>query len=170
MGMLKQTGRALDIALDGEGFLAIQTPNGERYTRAGSLTLNVDGQLVTEGSHLVVGENGPITIPPGEVNISVNGIISVKDNFVARLKLVRFDDARASLLKEGNALFVASTPPIPATALRVVQNALEMPNVNTITEMASMIQTSREFDSLQRTATTLMNDLGRKIANEIGRI
>ena len=173
-GMIRHTGRTLDVALEGDGFLVVQTARGERYTRAGALKLNADSQLVTQQGDLVVGEEGPITVPQGEVLISENGDLSVDGTLAGRLKLVRFDNLKDALFKEGESLFDATgaqgRPPSRATSTRVVQNALEMSNVDTITEMAAMIQNSREFDSLQRSVTMLMNDLGRKVASEIGRI
>ncbi len=171
-GAVRQTGRALDVALAGDGFLTIQTPRGERYARAGSLTLDASGQLVTPNGDLVVGERGAITLPPGEVTIGADGNISVKGQTVDRLKLTRFNDPRAALIKEGNALFMptGSERPLAATNTTVTQGALESSNVNTITEMAAMIQNNREFETLQRSITLLMNDLGRKVAGEIGKI
>lgn len=174
MGMLRQTDRPLDIALDGDGFLVVQTPQGERYTRAGALKLNTSGQLVTQQGDLVAGEDGPITLPQGDAIIGEHGEISVGGETVGRLKLVRFDDPRTALLKQGDSLFVAIDPrgqrPTPAASTRVLQGTLEMSNVDAISETAAMIQNSREFDSLQRSITMLMNDLGRKVASEIGRI
>ncbi|MBA3441637.1 MAG: flagellar hook-basal body protein [Pyrinomonadaceae bacterium] len=171
-GSINQTNRSLDAALTGEGFFVVQTPRGERYTRAGAFTLDRSGQLVTPNGDLVVGENGPLTLPPGEATISEDGSISVGGQTAGRLRIVRFADARAALAKEGSSLFVANSGarPIEATETRVVGGALEMANVNALTEMAAMMQNSREFDSLQRSMTLMMNDLGRKVANEIGRI
>lgn len=170
-GALKETGRPLDVALDGDGFLAVQTPRGERYTRAGSLTLDSNGQLVTHDGDLVIGSGGPITLPPGEISIGEDGSISVGSQQVDQLKLVRFNNPNNALLKEGNSLFAASgnEKPQEATNLRVVQGALEGSNINTITEMAAMIQNSREFDSLEKNISTLMNDL-RRATSEIGKL
>jgi flagellar basal-body rod protein FlgF len=171
-GSIHLTGRALDVALDGDGFLVVQTPRGPRYTRAGSLTLDASGQLVTHSGDLVVGQGGPITVPPGEISIGEDGSISVKNQTVDRLKLVRFSDPRAALVKEGAALFAAADGARPAedNTTRVVQGALETSNVNAVSEMAAMIQNGREFDSLQRSITLMMNNVGRKVAEEIGRI
>jgi flagellar basal body rod protein FlgG len=170
-GELRQTGRALDVALDGDGFLVVQTGRGERYTRAGALKLNTANQLVTPRGDLIVGENGPITVPRGDLQIGQYGDVSVNGQVVGRLKTVRFDNPQSQLLKEGETLFVApEAKAAPAPATRFVQNALEMSNVNPMSEMAAMLQNSREFDSLQRSLTSLMNDLGRKVATEIGRL
>ena len=173
-GVMRETGRPLDMALDGEGFLVVQTPRGERYTRAGALSVDASGQLVTQRGELVVGDRGPITIRQGkgDLGIGADGSVSIDGKPVGKLKVVRFNDARAALTKEGDALFMATgkEPPQDANGTRVVQGVLELSNVNAVTEMATMMQNSREFDSLQRSITMMMNDIGRKIASEIGRI
>jgi len=171
-GSIRETGRSLDVALDGDGFLVVQTSRGERYTRQGSLTLDNSGQLVTQRGDLIIGDGGPITIPPGEVNIGDDGTISVKGQSAGRLKLVHFADPNAALAKEGNSFFVATGQgkPLEATGTKVVQGALEMSNTNSLTEMVAMMQNTREFESLQKSVSTLMNELGRKVANEIGRL
>jgi flagellar basal-body rod protein FlgF len=171
-GPIRETGRSLDVALDGDGFLVVQTTRGERYTRQGSLTLDNSGQLVTQRGDLVIGDGGPITLPPGEVNIGDDGTISAGGKAVGRLKLVHFANANAALAKEGNSLFVATGAEKPGEApgTKVAQGSLEMSNVNSLTEMVAMMQNTREFESLQRSVSTMMNDLGRKIAGEIGKI
>ncbi len=160
------------MALSGDAFLVVQTPRGERYTRAGAFTLDSAGQLVTQNGDLVVADGGPLTLPPGEPSIGEDGAVSVNNQTVGRLKLVRFNDPRTALLKEGSSLFVASGSERPqeATGATVIRGALEMSNVNAVSEMVAMMQNSREFDSLQRSITLLMNDLGRKVSSEIGRI
>ena len=171
-GSIRESGRSLDVALEGDGFLVVQTARGQRYTRQGSLTLDNAGQLVTQTGDLVIGDSGPITVPPGEVNIGDDGTISANGQVAGRLKLVRFADANADLIKEGNSLFVSLRPDhaTEATDTRVVQGALEMSNVSSLTEMVAMMQNSREFESLQRSVSTLMNDLGRKVATEVGKL
>ncbi|MFN7927445.1 MAG: flagellar basal-body rod protein FlgF [Blastocatellia bacterium] len=173
-GSLRETGRPLDVALDGQGFLVVQTPRGERYTRAGAFTLNADGQLVTQQGDLVVGESGPIAIPRGKntIGIGTDGSVSADGQTIGKLRVVRFNDTRAALTKEGDSLFALTDKEQPQNAFgtRVVQGALEMSNVNVVSEMAQMMHNSREFDSLQRSVTLMMSDVGRKVANELGRL
>lgn len=169
-GSVRDTGRSLDVALDGNGFLAVQTPRGERYTRAGSLTLDANGQLVTQSGELVIGQGGAITLPPGEVTIGEDGSVSVKGQIAGRLKIVRFNDPRTALVKEGGTLFAPTGTERPRedTQTRITQGALEMSNVNAIGEMAAMMQNSREFDSLERAITMIMSSRGP--AADIGKI
>lgn len=169
-GTARQTGRSLDVALEGDGFLVVQTPRGERYTRDGSLTLDANGQLVNARGDLIVGEGGPITIRPGEVSISDDGRISVGGQEQGRLKLVRFDKPNLALSKETDSLFLANSgaQPQDAPQTRIHQGMLEGSNVNPVGEMALMLQNNREFESLQRSVTQLMSM--HKIATEIGKI
>jgi flagellar basal-body rod protein FlgF len=172
-GSIQQTGRNLDVAIDGDAFLQIQTPRGPRFTRAGNLTLNNAGQLVTKNGDLVVGDNGGITVPPdGELSIGEDGSLASGGQQFDKLKLVKFNNPASALLKEGDALFMASGTEQPQenTSSKVVQGSLENSNINSISEMVAMINNNREFESLQKSLTLLMNDMGRKISGEIGKI
>ena len=166
-GVFRQTGRSLDVALVGEGFLVVQTTRGQRYTRAGNLTRNRDGQLVTQDGSLVVGEAGPITLPAGDVTIGEDGSISGQGKTVGRLKVVRFSHPGTELVREGGMLFATAEGLAPQedhqTQLR--QGVLEMSNVDPMREMVTLIQLQREFESLQRS-------LKLKLAgeDEIGKI
>lgn len=169
-GITKETGRPLDLALSGEGMFVIQTSQGERYSRAGNLQVNNIGQLITASGDLVVGEKGPITLPRADVSISENGTISSGGQEIDKLKIVHFDNPTEVLYKEGQNLFAATQTPKPDNLTRVVQSSLEMSNVDSLNEMAAMLHNSREFDSLQKSITVMMNDIGRKVSNELGRI
>lgn len=172
-GNINQTGRSLDVAIEGDAFLQVQTERGVRYTRAGNLTLDAGGQLVTKNGDLVVGSQGAITVPPGgELSIGEDGSLAVGGQTFEQLKLVRFNNPAAALQKEGDSLFMetGSEPPLEAANSRIHQGALEGSNINSIQEMVSMINNNREFESIQKSVSLLMNDLGRKIAGEIGKI
>lgn len=172
-GSIQQTGRSLDIAIEGDAFFQVQTPNGVRFTRAGNLTLNNVGQLVTQKGDLVVGDKGPITVPrTGDMSIDPQGkLISGGKQFDA-IQLVRFNNPAAALTKEGDSMFAANGGEAPQqnVSAKVVQGSLEGSNTNSIGELAAMISNNREFESLQKSLTLLMNDVGRKISGEIGRI
>ena len=173
MGMLRETGRPLDVALGDEGFFAVQTTRGERYTRAGALTVDAAGQLVTQRGEIVVGQSGPITVKADTVTIGEDGSVSSEGQIVDQLKIVRFQNPTEDLKKEGDSLFALTDDKIKpqvANNVRVLSGVIEMSNVNSVTEMAVMIQNSREFDSLQRSITLMMNDLGRKVSSEIGKL
>ena len=171
-GSIRDTSRSLDVSLDGDGFLVVQTARGERYTRQGSFTLDNAGQLVTQGGDVIVGDGGPITVPPGEVSIGEDGTVSANGKVAGRLKLVHFADPNQALAKEGGALFAATgrQRATEATGTRVVQGTLEMSNVNSLTEMVAMMQNTREFESLQKAVAMMMNDIGKTVSNELGKL
>jgi flagellar basal-body rod protein FlgF len=171
-GSIRQTGNPLDVALNGEGFLVVQTPAGERYTRAGSLKIDAAGQLTTNRGDLVVGKGGPITVPKGNISIGDDGSISVGEQVVGQLKVVSFESPAKVLRKEGDSLFMAAegVQPKEDTSTTVIQGSLEGSNVNVMGEMAQMMKTTHQFESLQKSITLMMNDLGRKVSQEIGRL
>jgi flagellar basal-body rod protein FlgF len=171
-GSIQQTGRSLDVAIDGDAFIQIQTPRGVRYTRAGNLTVNSNGQLTTKNNNLVVGESGPITLSKeSQLSIAEDGSLSTDGAVTDKLKLVRFNNPASALSKEGDSLFMLTGTEQPQANVnsKVVQGSLENSNINSVSEMVSMINNNREFESLEKSVTLLMNDIGRKISGEIGK-
>jgi flagellar basal-body rod protein FlgF len=156
-GAVQQTGSPLDVAVDGKGWLVVQTPRGQRYTRSGSLSINATGTLVTSEGDAVQGNGGAIQFQTGDHNITISGsgIITAQDssgNSAPRgqLQLVTFDQPQA-LQKDGGSTFVApngvNANPAPA-GTRVVQGQIEKSNVNAVTEMARMIQITRSYSDI----------------------
>jgi len=171
-GTLRETGSPLDVSIRGDAFIKIQTERGTRYTRAGSFTTDASGQLMTKNGDLVVGDKGPITLPRDTpVTIGADGTISAIGEKIDKLSITRFDKPIEALRKEGDALFIATgvEEPKDAPDSSVLQGTLESSNVSAMKEMVSMINNTREFESLQRSITLMMNDIGRKISSEIGR-
>jgi flagellar basal-body rod protein FlgG len=128
---------------------------------------------VTKNGSLAVGETGPITISEkGAFAIGEDGSLSVGGQVMDKLKLVRFNNPANALIKDGDSLFMESgaEKPQPDVNSKVVQGCLENSNVNSISEMVAMINNNREFESLEKSVSLLMNDLGRKISGEIGKI
>jgi len=158
-GALRQTGNPLDVSIDGDAFLVVQTPRGERYTRNGALQINATGQLVTTSGDAVLGDGGPIQFQPTDSNVSINpdGTITVReggnaasDSQRGRLRLVRFDQVQ-TLLKDSSSTFRApqGTVPQPAdTSVRVVQGSIEASNVRPVVEMARMIELTRSYTAI----------------------
>ena len=111
-GPIAHTGNPLDVAIDGNGFLVVQTPRGERYTRNGAMQINATGQLVTSEGDPVLGDSGPITFQPNDhqVSISRDGTISVRegtsnaDSARGKLRLVTFANLQ-HLQKDGGSTF-----------------------------------------------------------------
>jgi flagellar basal-body rod protein FlgF len=172
-GTTRETGRALDVSIEGDAFLQIQTPRGVRFTRAGNLTVDSAGQLVTKTGDMVVGQRGPITIPKdSQLSIGEDGNLSANGETFDKIKLARFENPTTALQKEGDALFMLTGEEQPQenTKSRVVQGTLESSNINSVTEMVAMISNNREFESLQRSLSLIMNDVGRKISSDLGSI
>jgi flagellar basal-body rod protein FlgF len=157
-GAVERTGNPLDVAIDGKGYLVVQTPQGQRYTRNGALTINATGQLVTSEGDQVLGTGGPITFQntDHDVTISPNGIITVRDGAGTadaprgQLQIVGFDKPQL-LRKDGNSTFMApadvNAGPAPQ-GTRVVQGAVEKSNVRAIVEMARMIEITRNYSDI----------------------
>ena len=156
-GPSEQTKNPLDVAIDGGGFLVVQTPAGERYTRDGGLTINNQGQLVTTAGNPVLGNSGPIVFQPTDhdVSIAADGNITVLeginriDSVRGKLRVVSFANAQ-SLLKDGSNLYSAGTGAAaqPDTTSKVKQGFVEKSNVNSVTEMASMIDVTRTYTQI----------------------
>ena len=147
-GALVQTGNPLDVALQGEGFLAIETAAGERYTKSGSLAIDATGTLVDLNGNPVLGNGGPIQFAAGETDIMIgeDGSISSSAGQKGQLRIVEFADPQATT-REGSNLW-AGTNPIEATATRVLQGSIEKSNVNGVGEMTEMIRVQRAYESV----------------------
>lgn len=155
-GTIETTGNELDLAVNGEGFIAVQAPDGsEAYTRAGDLKLSVGGQLMTGTGHPVLGNGGPIALPQSEtILIGNDGTISIRPigqdpttlAQVDRIKLVA--PSFADLFKGEDGLFHlrdgGSAP--PDAAVTVTRGALERSNVNLVGEMIAMIEHARQYE------------------------
>jgi flagellar basal-body rod protein FlgF len=156
-GPVEQTGNPLDVAINGDAFLAVQTPRGERYTRNGALQINANGELVTSEGHRVLGEAGPIVLQNGDrdVSISADGTVSVRegknttDSARGKLRLVGFAEPQR-LLKDGTSTFMppAGVAPQPAANVRIAQGAIEKSNVRSVLEMTRMIEVTRSYTQI----------------------
>ena len=156
-GPTEQTKNPLDVAIDGNAFLVVQTAAGERYTRDGGLQINSTGQLVTASGDPVLGTSGPIVFQPTdkEISISADGGISVLegtnriDSVRGKLRLVSFAQAQR-LLKEGSNLYSAGegAAPLPDATARVKQGYIEKSNVNSVAEMSRMIEVTRTYTQI----------------------
>jgi flagellar basal-body rod protein FlgF len=147
-GSINLTGNPLDVALNGEGFLTVQTPAGERYTRSGALQINDQGILVNFDGYPVLGEGGEIRFDEADTDIAIsaNGTITTAAGGKGRLRVVEFASPQ-ELQREGDNLYSGGTP-VPAVATRVTQGAIERSNVSGVGQMTEMIRVSRAYESL----------------------
>lgn len=151
-GAVQQTGNPLDLAVDGEGYFVVQTPQGERYTRAGALTIDPRGRIVTLAGEPVLGKDGPLQVPlnEGEVNVSADGFMSTKRSVFGQLRLVRF--ARPELLQPaGDALLRSDQPPVESSGkVHIVSGAIERSNVQTTREISRLAEITRSYEMVAR--------------------
>ena len=169
-GSLLATGRDLDIALSGSGYLTVQTPRGLRYTRDGGLAIGRQDFLTTRDGYVLLGENGPIQLGQGKVRIDEQGSVYLDGNLMDRLKLVTFNDPRA-LQREGAALMVPVSDKMKAVPaqLQVRQGYLEQSNVNAIAAVVGMVGILRHFEAIQKSVNLLMNEVNAKAIDRLGR-
>jgi flagellar basal-body rod protein FlgF len=169
-GDMIATGNPLDVAINGKGWLAVETPDGERYTRNGHLKVDSEGRLTTADGNPVLGLGGAIVLAPEETDLTIatDGTISTRDGEKARLRIVSFDDEQR-MSKAGNTLFATDEQPKPATNPRVAQGMIEQSNVHSVAEVARMIEVSRSYIS---TAKLLdgTNDLRQRAIEQLGRL
>jgi flagellar basal body rod protein FlgG len=158
------------LALDGPGFLAIDTPRGVRFSRGGALTTTSDGMLTTQSGLPVLGKRGRIFLDrrQGDPTVAENGDLFVGGTLVDRLQLVEFD-RRALIRRDPEALFEATPGAMPrdAVSTEVRQHQLEDSNASGIRGMVSLIQVSRSFELLTRTIETY-RAIDQRTAREVG--
>ncbi len=150
-GALTNTGGPLDLAIEGDGFFLVDTPAGERLTRAGHFQRNAEGEMVTPDGHRLLDAGGaPIFLPAdaGPVGVARDGTISAGGEPLAQLGLVRPEDP-AQISREGGNLLRAAGEILPADDAVLHQGFLEESNVNPITEMARMVAVQRAYEAGQ---------------------
>ena len=188
-GQLSMTNNPLDLGLRGPGFFEVLSPNGIRYTRAGSFSISGDGFLVNANGHPVLAkldltqiqgnestQENPLPKPderkikltPGKISINFQGEIFSNENKIGQLSIVEFNDIHA-LKKEGNSLFINPdknniNPEISHTIIN--QGFVEGSNVNAIQEMSALIKANRQFETIQRAIKAYDSVVGNGI-NEI---
>ena len=157
-GALRATGNDLDLAIQGNGFFAVQTPDGVRYTRVGRLQLDANGTLVTNQGYPVLASGGAVTIDPddGPVNIAEDGSVSTdraiggqQQVIAGKLDLVDFADRGKLTPAQDNLFDPNGQQPTPATG-KIAQGMLEESNVQPIIEMTSLIEVTRNYQAMQR--------------------
>jgi flagellar basal-body rod protein FlgF len=170
-GALKQTGNPLDVAIVGPGFFAVDTPDGEQYTRKGSFVIDADGTLTTPDGNAVLGEGGPINVEGSQIIIDESGNITADGSVAGRLKLVTFDQPQL-LEKTGDALFTSKDPDNPPQSgedISLSQGYLELSNVNAVRTMTQLIETTRIFESYQKVITA-MDQADARAVNDVGKL
>lgn len=167
-GAVRSTGNGLDVALPAASFLAVDTPRGERYTRAGSLSVAADGTLTVASQPIVAESGGPIRIPAdSQPTIDEEGRVLANGEEVGRLRIVRFD-APERLTTEGGTLLATSEgsgQPTPSTD-KLLPGHLEDSNASPVGAMTELVQATRYFEAFER-AISAFYDADRKAASQV---
>jgi flagellar basal-body rod protein FlgG len=175
-GALQATGNMLDVALEGEGFFEVLTPQGVRLTRDGAFKVDSEGRLVTKQGYPVlqagVGQNAEqrlIQVPDRNVTVSYSGEVYSGGNLVAPLSVVTVNE-RDALQKVGASQYTLKSNYAQALqapdSIQVRQGFLEKSNVNIVDEMTNMISATRAFESTQK-AIRAFDQMDNKLVNEV---
>jgi flagellar basal body rod protein FlgG len=169
-GSFKETGSQLDLAIQGEGFLVIDTPQGERLARTGSFGRDEAGLLVNAAGQHVLGETGPIPINGTNVSIDHTGLVTVDGKAVDRLRMERMPP-NVRLQHDAGTLFIpdAGRQAIPPADRTLKQGFLEESNVSTVGSMVDMIDVQRNYAAVQKVMITLDSIRGM-ISNDLARL
>lgn len=147
-GTLTQTNGSFDFAIEGEGFFLIETPNGDRLTRAGNFAPNTDGDLVTMDGFRVLDPGGSPVFVPGsvdKVNVASDGTISANGQMLGQIGLFLPTDP-IDMVREGGVMFRTESGTEPTENAQILQGFLEGSNVNPISQLARMIEIQRSYE------------------------
>jgi flagellar basal-body rod protein FlgF/flagellar basal-body rod protein FlgG len=168
-GAIRRTGNALDAAVEGPGFFAVQTTNGVRYTRDGSFHLSSSGQLVTDAGEPVLDQQlKPILLPPGEPTIGSDGAISIAGGTAATIGLWEFSSG-AQLKAEGVNRYaaVAGAAPTAAKNSTLLGGALEGSNEDVVTGTMNLVLMQRQTEMMQKALGLFHNEMDKSAAETL---
>jgi flagellar basal-body rod protein FlgF len=171
-GALQQTGNPLDLAIEGQGFFAVQTAHGLRYSRDGGFHRSPAGMLVTQaGEPVLSSASQPIPIPPGEVSVGANGVISVAGGAVATVGVFTFPSG-ADLVPEGANRYVAPSGINAAIAAgaEVHQGAIESANEDVVQGTLDLMMMQRQAEMMQKALTVFHTDFNKFAVEDLPKV
>jgi len=171
-GAIEQTGNPLDLAIEGQGFFAVQTPNGMRYTRDGSFHRAPSGQLVAkDGEPVLTAASQPILIPPGEVTVGADGSVSVAGGVVAAVGIFTFP-AGTELTPEGANRYVApqGVTAVAAKDASVHQGAIEAANQDVVQGSLDLVVMQRQAEMMQRALTVFHTEFNKFATEDLPKV
>jgi len=171
-GALQQTGNPLDLALRGPGFFVLQGANGPRYTRDGSFHRSQRGILVTDAEEPVLSTTGQVlALPPGEVSVGGNGVVSVDGGAVGTLGIVTFS-LDTTLTPEGANRYVApeGAKPLPSPGATVHQGAIEASNQDVVQGTMQLTLMQRQAEMMQKALALFHTDLNKFASEDLPRV
>ena len=169
-GKLEYTGNSLEIAIDGEGFFTIQTDEGMRYTRNGQFQLSNNGEIITASGGKLLGELGPLEIPPGSsvIKIDTNGTVKADGGKIGDLLITNFKDL-SLVVPTGLGLFKAPLMAIQDDGdvnYKIAQGYKESSNVNVAMEMVNMIANMRSYEATNKIIKSLSDTMEQLISSQ----
>ncbi len=170
-GSLELTDQPLDFAVSGDGFFRLETPDGVRYTRDGRFQRDMDGRLVTADGYPVLGVDGPLTLPQGQITVTPHGEVFVGESLVGQFSLARFDSPE-NLVKDGQTTFTsrgAEPQLLNSEEIQIYQGYLEGSNVDTTQAVTEMMSVLRAYQASQR-LVQFQDHINEQTVNELGRI
>lgn len=171
-GALQQTGNPLDLAIEGQGFFAIQTVNGVRYTRDGGFHRSQTGALVTEAGEPVLSASGKtIELPPGEPSVGADGALSIAGGVVAAVGLFTFPQG-TQLTPEGANRYVVpqAVKPMAAKDASVHQGAIEAANQDVVQGTMDLIVMQRQAEMMQKALTVFHTEFNKFATEDLPRV
>lgn len=169
-GALRDTGRPLDLALEGDGFFVVRTPHGERLLRGGSLRLDAQGVLTDMNANPVLGTQGPMVLSGAKIEVQGDGTVVVDNSVAGRLRIVAAD-APGNMLKEGQGRFIPGGPTheVAEGATQVRQGSVEEANLDPLLSMVDLVTIQRAYASNVEALRAMDSVLGT-ITTEVGRV
>jgi flagellar basal-body rod protein FlgF len=170
-GVIAAPGRDLDVAVDGPGLFAIDTPGGTRYTHDGRFVRRADGMLATAAGLTVQGDTGlPIAVGvDGPIKFDTDGTVRSSGVTVGKLKVVEFNEPGNLVAEGADRLRTDDEQPHAAPMVAVRPGALEQSNVSVMGRLAELTNTSRNFTTMERALSLLSNDIDLRAITELGR-
>ncbi|OYW13476.1 MAG: flagellar basal-body rod protein FlgF [Rhodospirillales bacterium 12-54-5] len=169
-GPIKQTGNPFDLAINGNGYFQVQTPQGIRYTKAGNFAIDNKGALVNPAGYPVLGKSGgQITIPQPANDVTINGVgdVIVDGQQVGTIGVMEFTNEQA-MHREGSSLYSATETPKASITSRLAQGALEESNVKSVTELVRVQELGRSVTGASKFISDTY-DLQRKAVSSYTR-
>jgi flagellar basal-body rod protein FlgF len=170
-GAVTPTGNPLDLAIEGDGFFAVQTKQGIRYTRDGRFERAQDGTLTTQaGEPVLDARHQPVRVPAGEIVVGADGSVSVNGAIAGQIAVVDFGSG-AGLTAEGGHRYAASAPTQPGVATgQVHQGALESSNQDVIGGSLQLVLVQRQAEMMQKAVSIFNNDFDRAATEDLPRV
>jgi len=171
-GQLQHTGNALDLAVEGEGFFAVQTPQGVRYTRDGSFHRTQSGQLVSAaGEPVLSATSQPIPVPPGDVSVGSDGVLSVAGGTGSTVGVFTFP-AGARLIPEGANRYAPpqGVPAVVSKNATVRQGVIEQANQDMITGTLDLVAMQRQAEMMQKALTVFHTEFNKIATEDLPRV